>query len=252
MPAESMPIKLPEHFRLIAHRGASAYAPENTMAAFELAWDLGAREFETDVQLTTDGVVVLCHDSTLARYGHGTLAPEQMAWDQLAGLDMGSWFASGFAGERLVRLEELLARFGADVVYHLELKGDAEELPDWTAALVRAAGLEQRCFVTSFSERQLAASLRVAPELLRGWLVSSVDQQVLTRAVALEVHQLCIPASLADEATVRLARRVAREVRAWGLGSDPELAAYLLVRVLEAGCDGVTTDWPDWPVAERR
>ena len=86
----SLPIPVPPAFRIIAHRGASAYAPENSMAAFALAQKMGIREIELDTQLTPDGVVALCHDRTLARYGHGAQAVEEMNWADLAALDMGA------------------------------------------------------------------------------------------------------------------------------------------------------------------
>jgi len=64
-----LPISVPENFRIIAHRGASAYAPENSAAAFKLAYEMGINEFEMDTQICNDGIVILCHDKTLDRYG---------------------------------------------------------------------------------------------------------------------------------------------------------------------------------------
>ena len=73
-------IRLPEHFRAIAHRGASGLAPENTLAAFALAAELGATDVELDVQLSKDGEVFLCHDDTLDRYGYpGNRLPRMTA-----------------------------------------------------------------------------------------------------------------------------------------------------------------------------
>ena len=75
----NIPIWVPEAFRVIAHRGSSAYAPENTLPAFKLAREMGVGEVELDVQLAIDGVVVLCHDLVLTRYGHGDVVVEEMA-----------------------------------------------------------------------------------------------------------------------------------------------------------------------------
>ena len=74
-----IPIRVPATFRVIAHRGSSAYVPENTRPAFELAREMGIAEVETDAQLTTDGVVVWCHDTGLERYGHGERRVEALA-----------------------------------------------------------------------------------------------------------------------------------------------------------------------------
>ena len=84
------PIAVPDSFRIIAHRGASGYAPENTVAAFDLAREMGAVEVETDTQLTTDGAVVLCHDHNLDRFGHPDRVVETSSSQELMNLDMGS------------------------------------------------------------------------------------------------------------------------------------------------------------------
>jgi len=73
----NIPIRVPKAFRVIAHRGSSAYAPENTLPAFRLARKMGFGEIELGVGLTTDGVVVLCHDLVLTRYGHGDVVVEE-------------------------------------------------------------------------------------------------------------------------------------------------------------------------------
>ena len=86
----TLPIKDPPNFRIIAHRGASAYAPENTASAFQLADRMGIREVELDTQLTTDGEVVLCHDTTLERYGHGSAVVEEMSWPEPAAFPLSS------------------------------------------------------------------------------------------------------------------------------------------------------------------
>src|SRR5947207_12232183 len=76
----------------IAHRGASAWAPENTMAAFRLALEMGAHGFELDVQLTTDDQVVVIHDGSVNRTTNGTGRIAQMPLSQIRRLDAGSWF----------------------------------------------------------------------------------------------------------------------------------------------------------------
>jgi glycerophosphoryl diester phosphodiesterase len=107
----------------IAHRGASGYAPENTMAAFRRAVSLGVTFIETDLQLTRDAHFVALHDETVNRTttGHGSL--QHMTLSEVRRLDAGSWFASEFIGERVPTLLDILefARKN-DVVFYLELK----------------------------------------------------------------------------------------------------------------------------------
>jgi glycerophosphoryl diester phosphodiesterase len=244
-----LPIRVPAAFRVIAHRGASAYAPENTLAAFALAAKMGVGEVELDCQLTVDGQVVLCHDRTLERYGHGSRVVESMSSAELLGLDMGSWFSPFlFANERMLRLESLFEQFHRQFVYHVELKGEAPGLAVGAAKRIAQAGLAEHCIITSFRQQALAEMQQVAPHLRRGWLVRQVDAAVLAQTQGLDLFQLCPQAESLSVEVVRQARTVAPEVRAWGLSGAHLQVVGLIQRVIESGCDGMTINWPDWVV----
>ncbi len=246
-----LPIAVPQGFRIIAHRGASAYVPENTHAAFALTQRMGVREIETDAQLTRDGVVVLCHDKTLARYGHGERVVEEMTWAELAGLDMGSWFSPAlFGGAKMVTLDDLLATYSDAFTYHMEIKGSAAGLPAAVHASLAGHGLLDCTVVTSFNYAALEAMRAIDPTVRLGWLVRTIDEETVALAQALNLFQLCPVAASVDAAQVELARRATPEVRAWGLSGTqanqaPEVID-LIQRVLAAGCDGMTINWPDW------
>lgn len=247
-----LPILVPPTFRIIAHRGASAYIPENTLAAFQLAYAMGVTEIETDVQLTTDGVVVLCHDRTLARYGHGAQAVEDLPWDTLATLDMGSWFSPYLHHDkRMLTFQELLATFGDKLTYHIELKGHAPQLAAATHKLIAAHHLQSACLITSFDDTWLAAMQQIAPTLRLGWLVTAIDDQVMAKAQTLKLYQLCPRADQVTAAMVARARTLVTEVRAWGLqgatgATQARDVQALIHQVVAAGCDGMTINWPDW------
>jgi glycerophosphoryl diester phosphodiesterase len=242
-----VPITVPDRFRIIAHRGASAYAPENTRAAFRLARDMGVTEFELDAQLTTDGVVVLCHDATLARYGHGGLVVEQMAWADLASLDMGSWFSPHlYRGERMLTLDALFAEHRDAATYHVELKGKGRPLPAGVYDVIRHHGLQANCIITSFSYGMLLAMGALDGDLRLGWLVGDVNAEVLALAADARLYQVCPDAKVVTPETVTLARSVAQEVRAWGLSGAQHEVVALIEKVVAAGCDGMTINWPDW------
>src|SRR5690348_10584821 len=97
--------------RILAHRGASGYAPENTHAAFELACQMRADAIETDFRLTRDGVLVLVHDERVDRTTDGSGSVSELTWEQLARLDAGAKFRPDFAGERIPRVDEFLDRY---------------------------------------------------------------------------------------------------------------------------------------------
>ncbi|MCB0334401.1 MAG: hypothetical protein KDD55_12925, partial [Bdellovibrionales bacterium] len=114
------PISVPEHFRIIAHRGASAYAPENTALAFHLAQEIGCGEVELDVQLCADGIPVLCHDRSLEKYGYGNRLIEEMTSQEFLELDMGKWFSPHlFSDTPGLTLVQLFAAFSSSFVYHI-------------------------------------------------------------------------------------------------------------------------------------
>ncbi|MDQ1257854.1 MAG: hypothetical protein QG656_2462 [Candidatus Hydrogenedentes bacterium] len=244
-----LPIVVPDEFRIIAHRGASAYAPENTFAAFDLARKMGASEVEIDVQLATDGTIVLCHDRTLDRYGHGARVVEEMTSAELLALDMGSWFSPYlYASERAVTLDALFDRYGDAFTYHVEIKGAHADLPATVNRAIMGRGLADRCIVTSFSYDQLARLKASNPDLRRAWLVKQADPATFDAAQALGVFQWCPAADAVNAALVEQARKVATEVRAWGVKGEPEAVVALIQKVVASGCDGMTINWPDWVI----
>ena len=157
-----------EGVKLVAHRGASAVAPENTMSAFRLAIDAGADAIEFDVQATADGPFIVLHDSTLDRTTDGMGAVFATDWATVAEVDAGSWFSSVFAGEHVPLLEEVLAL--PDVELELELKGYGAGFLDAVIHAVHAASSTTwsgrqarrgRTWLTRMPEISLRASANV-------------------------------------------------------------------------------------------
>ena len=112
---------------VIAHRGASAYAPENTLSAFGLAIDQGSDWFELDCTLSADGEVVVIHDDTVDRTTDGTGPVIELTFDQLRTLDAGSWKDPKFAGERIPSLDESLHLGGKRVGVYVEIKDSDDD-----------------------------------------------------------------------------------------------------------------------------
>ncbi len=240
-------ITVPEHFRIIAHRGACAYAPENTMPAFELAKKMGVREVELDTQLATDDVVVLCHDDSLQRYGHGDQIVETLTSDALLPLDLGSWFSPFLYGNTpMATLEGIVKRFADDFIFHIELKGKAADLPAKVFAIIAGHGLLERSIVTSFSWEQLERMRDISSSCRLGWLVHEFDQKALDGAARLNLFQLCPPARTTTEQLVKRGHDAVEEIRVWGMGGKTSEVRALIQRVVDSGSDGMTIDWPDW------
>ncbi len=242
-----LPISVPPNFRIIAHRGASAYAPENTWPAFELTRNMGVSEVELDTQLSTDGLVVLCHDLTLERYGHGERAVESLSAEDLLSLDMGGWFSPHFfAGTPMMSLDQLLTAFTDTFVYHIELKGRAEMLPEAVYTVVAEHHLLDNVIFTSFSYDHLLRMRTISETCRLAWLVNAFDPQTLDRARTLDLYQLCPRAEQVNESIVDTGRTVATKIRAWGLSGTPQEVRRLINQVIDSGCDGMTLNWPDW------
>jgi glycerophosphoryl diester phosphodiesterase len=238
---------LPRPFHVIAHRGASAVAPENTPPAFEQALALGVVEVELDVQLSSDGVPVLFHDRTLDEKTplHGPVSAHAAADLQRA--DIGLWFdrthpASGrrYAGTTLSTLAAVFATFGTRLHYHVEIKDEQEATPARVVEAVRTAGLEGRVMLTSFSREQLERARKLAPGLPACWLLEHGNPETVTAAAGAGFAMVGVRASELTPELVRLAHARRLEIRAYGVESDAELE-----RALASGCNGMTIDAPE-------
>jgi glycerophosphoryl diester phosphodiesterase len=229
---------------VIAHRGASSYAPENTLAAFDLALQMRVRHIELDVALTSDSHTVVIHDDKLDRTtnGCGLVTSDTLA--ALRELDAGSWFGVQFAGERIPTFDEVLARYKGRVHIHTEIKGKSPSLSQRAADLIRQHGMERQVTVTSFQSARLEEMRACAPELPMGWLVREVNDSIIAQAHAIGVTQLC---PRADTVTPELIHRLHAEgfvARAWGVTTEE-----LMQSVVHAGADGMTVNFPDKLIA---
>lgn len=114
---------------IIAHRGASAYAPENTLAAFETAIAMGADWLEVDCRLTRDGCLAVFHDNDTFRFDNRHVPISEMLMRELRQVDVGSWYSAEFSGERVVELEDVLALAGGRAGVYIEIKSAVDETP---------------------------------------------------------------------------------------------------------------------------
>ncbi|MEI6327014.1 MAG: glycerophosphodiester phosphodiesterase family protein [Candidatus Roizmanbacteria bacterium] len=137
------------HPKIIAHRGASSLAPENTLASFRKAHALGIRAIELDVHLSADGALVVHHDYALGKPDNGTGLISEMTLATIKQADAGGWYAPEFRGERIPTLDEVFQEFGTEIEYEIELKGTSTAFVEKVCALVDAHGLMSHIEFTS-------------------------------------------------------------------------------------------------------
>lgn len=163
---------------IIGHRGFSARAPENTLAALELALDAGADAVEFDLHIAGDGTVVLLHDVTLDRTTTGSGDIKEWSAAELTELDAGSWFAPEFSGESLPTLADALTRIAGRAAHiYAEVKG-YRTLEDMETILrvVTDAGASERTIFISMDWRALDRIREGAREALIGYIVEAPDR----------------------------------------------------------------------------
>ena len=227
-------------FTNIAHRGASAYAPENTLAAFDKALDLGAGHVEFDVHFSADGQVVVIHDDTVDRTTNGSGAVASLTLAQLKRLDAGSWFAARFSEEPIPALGELLERYKGRLQFHIEVKGQAEHLSEKTIDLVRGYGWADSVTIISFQKERLEEARAYAPEIPAGLLASEVDELMVEQARQMGLAEICPHADFLDTGLVEKLHQKGFMVRAWGVPDEEVMRG-----VVAAGADGMIIDFPD-------
>jgi glycerophosphoryl diester phosphodiesterase len=232
---------------IIGHRGASAVAPENTMAAFREAIAVGANGIEFDVRLTRDGVPVVIHDSTLRRTGSVNKRVADLSWQELSQIDVGSWFRLGsFANETVPSLRELFELFQSnDASLYLEMKCDspAEHRPlaEACSRLIDEYSFKERVVVECFQLAALEILKEMDSEIKTATLFDRVftDQSVITRATEIGAMAVALHHRLARKSLVEKSKQAGLHVAVWTV-DDP--AWIKLAR--ELGIDALITNDP--------
>ncbi len=161
---------------VFAHRGSSAHAPENTLAAFSLAMQQGADAIELDTMLSADGQPVVIHDENLGRIAGINKEVKQLSLSELKALDAGKYFDVSFKGERIPTLNEVFDVCGKKIYINIELKNlstPTDNLPGKVAALIRQFGLEEFIIFSSFNPLALIRIHKLLPEAPVGLLADS-------------------------------------------------------------------------------
>jgi glycerophosphoryl diester phosphodiesterase len=232
--------------KIIGHRGACAYAPENTIASFDKALALGCRFIEFDVMCSADGEPFIIHDDTLKRTTNGKGEVGKVDAAYLQSLDAGSWFAKQFKGEPIPHFNEVLKWLSSSQVQaNVEIKPFPGALEQTTIAVLSAIQRywpsgKQLPLVSSFEWDALVLCRSIAPEMPLGLLLHKWDKQWLEKAKQLNCYSIHFNRKILTEARVK-------EVKAHGY----LVCAYTVNRkrlankLFNWGVDAVFSDYPD-------
>ena len=231
---------------VVAHRGASGHAPENTMAAFRRAVEMGARFIETDLHLTRDARVVAIHDSTLDRTTNGRGLVDLLPLKEVRALDAGAWFGShaaeSFAGERVPTLDEIL-RFARerDIIFYLEIKSDGTwGVEHAVVAALRDTGEAARVIILSFDPATLLSVNRLDQTMMTGYLCEHPSNDLVERSVRAGARQIAPRGDLVTPDLVKKAHEAGLQVVTWTINEPEQMR-----RLIAAGVDGIMSDYPD-------
>ena len=215
------------------HRGAAGLAPENTIAAFQTALDLGCDAVELDVQLSKDGRLAVIHDETLDRTTDGSGRVADRTMSELESLDAGD-------GEKIPLLTEVFDLLkDSGMTIQIELKGPGTALP--TSELIIARGMEKRVRLTSFYHRRVLAAKRAVPQIEAGIIITCNPADpgpLLESALADCLH---VNHARIDEPLVTACRKIGKKIIAWGVVEDNKT----IDRLIGLGVDAIGSNRPD-------
>jgi glycerophosphoryl diester phosphodiesterase len=241
---------------IVAHRGASFDAPENTLAAEKLAWQQGADAVETDIFLSKDGKLAVSHDKNTKRTAGRDAEIVELTMAELKQLDAGSWKGAQFAGERIPLLEEQIALIPPGKRMFVEIKIGPEIVPELKRVLAKTGASEKNITIISFKYETLQEVRKQLPHLKTEWLVgykkpnpkapSATPQptldEVIRDAKAAKLTGLDLqstwPLTAADTKKIKDA---GLELHVWTV-DDPAVAKHWI----GLGVESITTNRPGW------
>jgi glycerophosphoryl diester phosphodiesterase len=234
---------------IIAHRGASYDAPENTLASVRLGWEKRAN-VEIDVYLSKDNRMVVIHDATTKRTGGVDLKVKETSAEELRKLDVGSFKAQAFAGERIPFLAEVIETVPPRQKLYVEIKCGKEILPQLRQLFVESGKMSQ-IVIIGFDLETVAASKRLI-DVPTYWLKGTEkvkdteqwiphDPKLIQMAKDKGLDGLDVDFAGVTEELVRAANAAGQKLYVWTV-DDPDEA----MRLVKLGVDGITTNRPDW------
>jgi glycerophosphoryl diester phosphodiesterase len=230
-------IQVEDTVTVAAHRGAAGKAPENTLAAVRAAIEDGADWVEIDVQETADGEAVVVHDSDFMKVAGVNLKVWNATLTQLQTIDVGSWFAAEFSGERVPTLLEVLeeARGKCRVLIELKYYGHDQQLERRVVDIVEKAQMAEDIAVMSLKYD----GIQKIRALRGGWTVGLLSAKALGNLTKLDADFLAVNMGMAKPQFLRRAHSAGKQVFVWTVND-----AVSMSRMMSLGVDGIITDEP--------
>ncbi|MCX7050080.1 MAG: glycerophosphodiester phosphodiesterase [Candidatus Sumerlaeota bacterium] len=237
---------------IIAHRGASFDAPENTLAAFKLAWRQSADGIEGDFRLTRDGKIVCSHDATTERTGDKTLEIAQSTFAQLRQVDAGGWKGAAWKGERIPTIEEVLAIVPRGKKIYIEIKAP-NEIAIIKRALAQSSLKPKQIVIISFEKAEVAVAKREIAGIKTLWLTTIKKdkatgarnppvEEILATLKEIKADGLdCEGNDAVDREFVRKFQDAGFEFHVWTIDKADEAR-----RFASFGVNSITTNRPQW------
>ena len=237
---------------IIGHRGASGYAPEHTFPSYDLAKGFGVDYLEQDLQMTSDGVLVVMHDPRLDRTTSGTGDVIAHTLEQIKELDAGAWFNAKFAGTQVPTLREVFERYGKDANYYIETK-NPEEAPGMEEKLLelirefelRDGAVERwQVLIQSFSRDSLLKIKQMDPQLP---LIQLIEKEFSSAQIQQRLHDIRNYAVGIGPSRISVDRALVDAVHETGLHIHPYTVndEAEMRRLFDLGVDGMFSDFPD-------
>lgn len=239
------PLREPKHALIIAHRGAPAAAPENTIASFRAALEQGAQAIEFDVHLTRDGQPVVIHDATVDRCTDGTGPVASMTLAQIRALDAGNWFDPAFAGERIPILDEVFEAIPYPTLLIAHLRAHENETDRCERALVDCIERHEarkRTIVTHHTRHGLHRLRELDPHLRLCWLPYGGEpgQEYIDDAYYMGYRIIQPSLREVDENFVRYAHERQMWINVFWADEVADME-----RMLDLGVQGILTNFPE-------
>lgn len=233
--------------KIIAHRGASGYAPENTIAAFNKAVELKADYIELDIQMAKDGTLVVIHDRSVDRTTNGTGDVKNLTYEELKKLDAGSWYNEKFRGERIPTLDEVITMYKGSIGMLIEVKH-----PEFYPEIIEQLGKffikynleDQKVIVQSFDFELLKKFHNLFPEIPLGLLVKYRVKGVSD----VEIQKWSKVVQYVNPNKALVTKRLVKRIHSFDIKVMPYTARdkKTINRLIRANVDGIVTDYPDY------